>query len=537
MKQFFVKTAAYARQNKLRTGIIVFLAVFISIVAIRTLGQNPAISDFQKQNGVRLMPAGDLQKATVGVAAVGEVKALEQVELKSQIPERVNRIYVQIGDAVRKGQLLVSLKSAEPAAFLTQTEANHDAEEARLSELERGTRTEEIAITETKIASASTSLADARIGLKNAIQNAFTTADDTIRNTTDEFYSNPTSPFPQLKFSFDPAIDNDITFERLKIENTLTSWQESLDSISDKNDLTSVLNASRTSLDHVKLFLDKLGSAFNNSSVPNGISVSAFDTWQADVSLARKNINTSISAISLADEKYRLAKSNLELTERELALKTSGATEEQLAIQAARVKSAQASVQSALAQLSKTKIRAPFSGIISSVPVESGELLSPGTAIVSIVNASSLEIKTFVTSEEIKLIEKGARVLIENTQTGTVSRIAPSINPNTKKVEVIITVENPKESGLIAGQFANVKIFIREELVNENLFVLPLTAVKVTSQGAFVMTVSNGIIVELPVELGSVIGENVEIINGLKKNTQIIESVRGHEAGEQIETE
>ena len=78
------------------------------------------------------------------LVATGYVVAHHKIDLSSKVIGRVEWIGVEKGDRVRRGQLLVKLEDREYQAQVDRARAVHQGAQARLAELERGSRPEEI---------------------------------------------------------------------------------------------------------------------------------------------------------------------------------------------------------------------------------------------------------------------------------------------------------------------------------------------------------------------------------------------------------
>jgi len=117
---------------------------------------------------------------TQEVSVTGKVEPADKVDLAFNSEGRVSNIYVNVGDEVYRGQMLARLNSAQYSAQYLQSQASLEAEKAKLEELEKGTRPEEIDIQETKVKNAEELLADAKNNLKNYIKDAYTKSDDAI---------------------------------------------------------------------------------------------------------------------------------------------------------------------------------------------------------------------------------------------------------------------------------------------------------------------------------------------------------------------
>ena len=278
--------------------------------------------------------------------------------------------------------------------------------------------------------------------------------------------------------------------------------------------------------------------AVNNINATFTLTQATIDAWKASVSGIRGSVNMSIASFSAAEEKLNNVQSGLTLAEKELVLKKAGSRDDQILSQEARVKSAEALVKNYEAQAARASITSPISGVVSVIPVRVGELINPGQSVISVINPGSSQVKAYINSKDLKLIQQGSRAVIENSIEGVVSKVAPSIDPTTRKIEVIVAVLDQGNSDLVIGQFANVRIQIAEELKQQDLFFLPLQAIKVEPDNAFVYTVdSEQKIVQHRVVLGRVIGDSIEVVEGVERGMVILFSVRGLEVGEKVEVQ
>ncbi|HBN08857.1 MAG TPA: hypothetical protein DD435_09475 [Cyanobacteria bacterium UBA8530] len=81
----------------------------------------------------------------VTVAETGTIEALTKVEVKSKVAGQVARLLVDVGDQVKKGQLLIQLDTKDIERQLAQSKADREIAQARLARLLAGARPEEIA--------------------------------------------------------------------------------------------------------------------------------------------------------------------------------------------------------------------------------------------------------------------------------------------------------------------------------------------------------------------------------------------------------
>ena len=135
-----------------------FIGIAVIIVAALVCGIL-----FSKSNN-------SLQKITVtrgdvvqDVQISGKTKAVSSVDLAFQSAGKIVAVYADVGARVKKGDTVAVLDQAELSANKDQSIATLASEEARLRELQRGARPEELAI-------ATTAYADATQGYLSALK-------------------------------------------------------------------------------------------------------------------------------------------------------------------------------------------------------------------------------------------------------------------------------------------------------------------------------------------------------------------------------
>lgn len=361
------------------------------------------------------------------VVLTGKVKPADEVDLAFDRGGKVAGAFIQIGDVVYVGQTLVTLDSAEVSADYAKAQANVATEQARLDELKRGSRPEEIAISESEVTNAQTSLANAEDKLRTSLYEAYSKSDDAVRNTIDQFFSNPKGTNPQINIQInDSQLKNDINNTRYQIESLLTTWDQNPTSTSRETivGISSKLNT-------VKMFADKVAGAVNALSSNSGLSATTIDSYKAAVSGARTSLISAQNAISAAEEKLNTSKSVLLIAQKNLTLKKVGTSIEEIRAQEARVLQYDAQVQAVGAQLAKMTLRSPLAGIVTKQDAKRGEIVSVGTPVVSVISNNNLEIEANVSEISVGKVQVGNPVAITmdafpgKTFNGTVTYIEP----------------------------------------------------------------------------------------------------------------
>ena len=98
-------------------------------------------------------------------------------------------------------------------------------------------------------------------------------------------------------------------------------------------------------------------------------------------------------------------------------------------------------------QLSKTRIKAPFDGIVDMIDARVGEMLQPGFPIVRVVSMSKMYIKADVSESFIGKFKKGQKVQVYFPSTdvkllSSITSIGQVINPNNRTFTIEVSIPN-----------------------------------------------------------------------------------------------
>ena len=222
------------------------------------------------------------------------------------------------------------------------------------------------------------------------------------------------------------------------------------------------------------------------------------------------------TAQGLSSENARRAK---------LLLEKEAISQEEFDVASAEFKSAQAQVQLIQAQLSKTTIRAPFSGKIGLRSISKGSYISPTTLIAKLVNTSQLKI-TFSIPEKYAQTMKLNQSLTFTTSSSKeiynakIYAIEPSIETESRTLKIRAITEN-KDGKLIPGTFANVSLPLQKI---EDALLVPTEALIPIQNGKKIFVSVNGKAKEIIVETGARTDKDILITSGLKAGDTILTS-------------
>jgi len=224
-----------------------------------------------------------------------------------------------------------------------------------------------------------------------------------------------------------------------------------------------------------------------------------------------------------AEATQRLARHMFERT-KELA-KSEAVSEAQQDRVAADLAVAQARVDLARVELERTRIRAPFDGVVGARLVSPGGRVAPKDALVQIDAIDRLQV-TFAMSERgILVAREGAPVEVHVSPypgeifPGEVFFISPALDPETRRVIVKAWVPNA-EHRLRPGLFANVDLEVGQR---ENALVVPESAVVFDQEGTYVWRLDGEQVANrVPIELGLRKQGRVEVRLGLRPGDTIV---------------
>lgn len=196
---------------------------------------------------------------------------------------------------------------------------------------------------------------------------------------------------------------------------------------------------------------------------------------------------------------------------------------------------ARARYATAQLNLRRTEIRAPFRGVVAARPARVGDMVSPGMAIATVVDPSSLRLEAQVPVDQLSALRLGTAVLFtvsgyEGRQfRGTVTRISPAVDPATRQVPIVVRL--PNGSGqIVSGLFIEGRVATKSRAG----ITVPSSAVDQRGLRPAVFRIKGGRLEKVEVELGYVdaVSERTEILGGVSAgDTLVTGSAQGLPSG------
>ena len=137
-------------------------------------------------------------------------------------------------------------------------------------------------------------------------------------------------------------------------------------------------------------------------------------------------------------------------------------------------------------QLNKTKIRAPFNGVVDMIDVRVGEMAQPGMPIIRLVSMTNMYIKADVSESFIGKFHQGQKVKVHFPSTdytihSRISSIGQVINPNNRTFEIEISI--PANGAKVKPNM--ITVLTLADYVNENAMAVPTNIIQSDRMGKF----------------------------------------------------
>jgi membrane fusion protein (multidrug efflux system) len=154
-------------------------------------------------------------------------------------------------------------------------------------------------------------------------------------------------------------------------------------------------------------------------------------------------------------------------------------------------------------QLQRTEVRAPFDGIVADRKVSAGDTAQVGKELLKVMDPRSLRFEGLVSSDAIQSIRAGQAVTFRvngygsQDFAGRVRLVAPTANPTTRQVEVLVDISGDAPARL-AGLYAEGRV----EASSASALVLPASALVREGDKAWAWRVAGGKLQKVALTVG-----------------------------------
>jgi len=187
------------------------------------------------------------------------------------------------------------------------------------------------------------------------------------------------------------------------------------------------------------------------------------------------------------------------------------------------LESAQAGLKGARSMESYTTISAPITGQIMEKRINLGEMAMPGQPLLKIEDNLNLRLEVTVREQDILHIQTGSTVNVQIDAMpgkqihGKVAMVVPASDVRTHSF--VVKVDVPAARGLITGMYG--KAFFptgkREAIVVPKSAVVEMSGIS----GVYVVSAEGNAVFQM-IQSGEAIGNDIEVVSGLKKGDRVI---------------
>ncbi len=524
--------------------IIIFLFGYIFIFS----GSKPKqeIQNTVKEKTTPVITFGKFQPES-SREILGTIISSKDVDIVSQTAGTITQTFVEIGDGVKKGQLLAQFQTSNNAGALSYQNSLQSMEVAQ-SSAQNMIDSAQSALNTAKLEAQKTKTANEqnRSQLFNTLITATQNADTTISNIID-WTDNTFGASTKYEYRFDAVgrkIGNNDSIQTEEIRSTLRNImakQKKLKNFYEGDDVISFSYSRLGILENLKSFLHDMNDLISVTPSIDGFSDANRTAYQTQA----EGFASSVNGILLTLE------SNLETAQTvdkqiELSL-TSAADRVQNAEAALELtkSSAQSQIVGAENQIrstevlqNNTEVRAPFDGKITAKMISNFDQIGLGQKLFTLVSQDTPpRIVGSVTQDDLQRLlgQNSIKIGFENGQTYTIQKsfLSTKVDSQTQKIQVEFAFDNFPKNVLI-GSLAHILIPLEKGISN----LVPVSSISFEPDGAEVLIVNNQNIAERrKIKYDKIISDSVEISDGLIPEDRIVQFRNQVNAGDKIKNQ
>lgn len=257
------------------------------------------------------------------------------------------------------------------------------------------------------------------------------------------------------------------------------------------------------------------GGTFDVNAVPE------VQTAKASYELAQSEFNRIQSLLDqrvVSQSEFDQKRTQMNAGRQQYEAARNAAAQQFQALQAARAR-----VELARKSLADTTVRAPFSGLVAERLVSTGDYVTKGMKVATVVRVNPLRVQLTVPEQFVSSVKVGAPVVFQvdaypgREFTGTVRYVSPALETNRRALTVEAVV--PNQSGdLKPGLFATARV---DQPEKTPAVMVPTAAVQTNAGTSRVFVINGDRAEERIVTTGQQLDSQIEIATGLKAGEKV----------------
>ena len=466
------------------------------------------------------------EKRTISrkLGLTGELVAGEQTTLAAKIAGYLGSVTVREGDRVALGQVLATLTLPELNTERQQAQQSAEAlrigiegREARLGEAHSQTKRTQLQVKKAQAEQqqATSGIDEARAQIERAQAGLLETKASLAgaKASSEEAKAQVEHAEAELVQAEAEQKLTQLTLERYEAivakDKRLLAGQE-LDTARAKRD------ASRGKVEAAKSQVRAMQARGQALQQQVGAVEARLAQGESGLRVAEAALQGAKARQATLGEQTSVARGDVEVAKRQEA--TASLKIREGALQSAAGESA----ATRMAELARYQsLRAPFAGVVIQRHLDTGALVQPGTAILTVADPRVLRLRLFAPEAEASRVRPGTEVQVQlsgekTPRTARISRTASALDPKTR---TLLAEADMSGVGLSIGAFGAVKLILE---THKGVLALPNAAVGSDKSGKFVFIESGGKVKRLAIKVGFDDGQYTEVTEGLSGSETVI---------------
>ncbi len=352
---------------------------------------------------------------------------------------RVERI-AKVGDKVARGAIVAQVENSAQRAVVLQAQGAYEAAKAGAETSDIGSESAERAYTE------------AVTQAENTYRIAFGAADNVLRNTVDQIFSQPDSISPGLKIDGQGRA-TEYGRERAELEKIFNEWRAGVNA-KRPDDITLILNDAESNTSRLSTFVVTLTSLLSDDDAITNDDA-RLEALRTDFAEARTTLNGVLATLSSTRSALIAAKSQKEQAD-------IAGTKGNVSLADAQVKQALGVLESARVALGKTAIKTPVAGTVTGVSISVGDIINVGSDVVFVASDTTMEtgntvivpltaVKFTPSKAYIFTLEEG-KLVAHEVETGSVTTSSITISGAEDVDAIVLDVRGLKDGDAVVVQ-------------------------------------------------------------------------------------
>ena len=480
----------------------------------------PKSASTQSQSALYKVIQGTISKE---LSLSGNVVLKTQVNVTPGVSGKVTAINVSAGDEVKEGQELLKLDTSDLDSQTQDAQWSLESAQLRLEQLQEPLSDYDRENLEISLEKAKMELEAAQANLEQVTETC-SISEKLAKDSVAQAQSDLEDTQANLELVKENA-ERALTTAQKEVDKA----QKQLDNATTEAEKEAAQEALETAKE--KLESQKLTNDQQIASAQKQVESAQNALGKAQLSLKQQQMSNQ-NSLKNAQNQLTSAEYSLKLAQLQYEQKMSSTSTADLRLQEIAVEQAQSKLNQLLAQKAASSVVAPSAGTVSAINVKVGDSAGASTVVITLANASALEVTSNVPEVNIGEIKPGmeAKVTADAYPNQIFNATLSSIDPVATETQGVVSYTAHfslnEEAGktLKPGMTVTVKVVMAQA---QNALIIPRTALQSTGNRYMVKVWDGSTYKVQQVEVGILNDTMAEVKSGLQQGDQIALSFEG----------